>query len=296
MTAARPAGNPWLLAARPRTLGAAVVPVAVGSALAVEASAWHPAISILAMLVAVLIQIATNYFNDALDHRRGADTAERTGPLRVTSAGLLPASRVMAGGAVCLAFAALLALPLAWRGGWPIVALGLVCLACAYAYTGGPFPLAYLGLGEVFVIAFFGVVAVAGTFYLNTLNLTAGAVLAGLQIGLHASVLLAVNNLRDLPGDRAAGKRTLAARFGLRFARIECAALVLAPFVLGLGWLAAGLFWAFVLPLVALPLAWWLAKSCLQAEPSAAAIPLLAQAATLHALFGIALACGLVLP
>lgn len=288
--------NPWILAARPKTLGAAVVPVVAGAALAETAGGFDAAVTLLAALSAIFIQTATNLFNDALDHERGADTAERLGPLRVTSAGLLPARRVLAGGVVCLVLASLFAVPLLVRGGTAILLIGLASLLCAWLYTGGPHPLAYLGLGEVFVVAFFGIIAVGGTFFLNTLEWNAGAVLAGLQIGLHASVLLAVNNLRDLEGDRPAGKSTLAVRFGLVFARRETAALVLLPYVLGAGWLAYGLLWAFVIPLLSLPTAWWLARACLSATPGREINHLLMHAAALHAAFGLLLALGFLLP
>jgi 1,4-dihydroxy-2-naphthoate octaprenyltransferase len=288
--------NPWILAARPRTLGAAIVPVAAGCALAFSAAGFDPLASALALICAVLIQIATNYFNDAIDHAKGADTAERLGPVRATSAGLLSARAIMTGGAVCLILAAVLAIPLVLHGGWPILALGIVSLFLAYAYTGGPFPLSYLGLGEIFVVLFFGVFAVTGTFFLNTLEFSRGAVLAGLQIGLLSSVLLAVNNLRDLETDRAAHKRTLAARFGLTFARRENASLVIAPFVVGILWLLLGYLWAFLLPLMTLPLAWWLARACLEAQPARETNQLLAQAAALHASFGLLLALAFLLP
>jgi 1,4-dihydroxy-2-naphthoate polyprenyltransferase len=288
--------SPWILAARPRTLGAAVIPVAVGTALAASGGHFDILLTGLILACAILIQIATNYFNDALDHAKGADTAERLGPVRVTAARLLPARRVMAGGFICLALAALLSVPLLLAGGWIILAIGTASLLCAYLYTGGPFPLAYLGLGEIFVILFFGVVAVAGTFYLNAGGFSSAALLAGFQIGLHASVLLAINNLRDLEGDRAADKRTLAARFGLGFARRENAVLVLAPLVVGLAWLPLGYFWAFMLPLATLPLAHWLARACLTAEPDRSVNQLLAQAAALHAAFGLALAAAFLLP
>jgi 1,4-dihydroxy-2-naphthoate octaprenyltransferase len=288
--------NPWILAARPRTLGAAVIPVLAGAALSFAAGALDPVVTTLILACAILIQIATNYFNDAIDHAKGADTAERLGPVRATSAGLLSARAVMTGGAVCLVLAAVLAVPLVMRGGWLILALGLLSLILAYAYTGGPAPLAYLGLGEIFVVLFFGVSAVAGTFFLNTLEVSRGAVLAGLQIGLHSSVLLAVNNLRDLETDRAAKKRTLAARFGLTFARRENALLVMSPFVFGTLWLPLGYLWAFLLPLVTLPLAWWLARACLEAAPARETNQLLAQAAALHASFGLLLAFAFLLP
>lgn len=288
--------NPWILAARPRTLGAAVIPVAAGAALAFSTGSLNATVTSLALLCAVLIQIATNYFNDALDHTKGADTAERLGPTRATNSGLLTPRCMMLGGGICLFVAALLSIPLLLHGGWPIFALGALSLLLAYAYTGGPFPLAYLGLGEIFVVLFFGIAAVAGTFYLNALTFTLATLLAGLQIGLHASVLLAVNNLRDLTGDRAAGKHTLAARWGLRFAQCETAVLVLAPFALGLAWLPLGYFWAFFLPLITLPHAWSLACACRAATPDRRVNQLLAQAAALHGIFGLLLVLGFLLP
>jgi 1,4-dihydroxy-2-naphthoate octaprenyltransferase len=288
--------SPWILAARPRTLGAAVIPVLAGGALAFAAGNLDPMAMVLIIACAVLIQIATNYFNDAIDHAKGADTAERIGPTRVTNSGLLAPRTVMTGGAACLALAVALSIPLVLHGGWPVVVIGIFSLFFAYAYTGGPFPLAYLGLGEIFVVLFFGIIAVAGTFYLNTLELSSAAVLAGLQIGLHSSVLLAVNNLRDIDSDRAANKRTLAARLGLTFARRENAALVIAPFVLGIAWLPLGYLWAFLLPLMTLPLAWWLARACLVANPDRSVNQLLAQAAALHATFGLLLALAFLLP
>lgn len=288
--------NPWIVASRPRTLGAAVVPVMAGAALAYSTGHFHAIASSLALVCAVLIQMATNYFNDAIDHAKGADTAERIGPLRVTSAGLLPARRVMAAGFVLLGLTVILALPLVLRGGWIILLIGLASIIFAYLYTGGPWPLAYLGLGEIFVVLFFGLIAVGGTFYLNTLEFSTASLLAGFQIGIHSSVLLAVNNLRDLETDRAAHKRTLAARFGLTFAQRENAALVITPFVVGIFWLPLGYLWAFVLPLTTLPLAWWLARACLAAEPSRQTNQLLAQAAALHATFGLLVALAFLLP
>lgn len=288
--------NPWILAARPRTLGAAIIPVLAGCALAVSGDAFDPYFSVLILVCAIFIQIGTNYFNDAIDHAKGADTPERIGPVRATSAGLLPTRAMMTGGALSLAVAAVSAIPLVLHGGWPILVLGTISLLLAYAYTGGPFPIAYVGFGEIFVVLFFGVFAVAGTFFLNTLEVSAASALAGLQIGIHSSVLLAVNNLRDLETDRAARKRTLAARFGLTFARRENAALVIAPFVIGILWLPLGYFWAFLLPLMTMPLAWSLARTSLEAEPARETNQLLARAAALHAAFGLLLALAFLLP
>lgn len=235
----------WWLAARPKTLSAAIVPVLIGTALAAPEISWP--LFACTLLGAVLIQIATNFINDAVDFKKGADTGERLGPLRVTQAGLLSAEAVMRGAIVCLAGAALCGIPLILRAGWPLLAIGLVSMLLAYAYTGGPLPLAYHGLGELFVILFFGLIAVGGTFYVQTLRLTREALLAGFAAGSLATVLIVINNLRDVAGDRASNKRTLAARFGESFARAEVVFFALAPF--------AAIFLITWLPLVALPLA-----------------------------------------
>jgi 1,4-dihydroxy-2-naphthoate octaprenyltransferase len=246
----------WLLAARPKTLSAAVVPVLMGSALAAREPAgitWW--VFVCALFGALLIQIATNFINDALDFKKGSDTGERLGPIRVTAAGLVSAESVMRAAWVCLGLAALCGIPLLYRCGWPMLVVGLASIAMAYAYTGGPYPLAYHGLGELFVILFFGFVAVGGTFYAHSLQLTRSALLAGFAAGSLAAVLIVINNLRDIPGDRRSNKRTLAARFGERFARAEVAFFALAPFVaVGImAWMRGQ--WALMLTLGALPLA-----------------------------------------
>jgi 1,4-dihydroxy-2-naphthoate octaprenyltransferase len=224
--------TPWLLAARPKTLAAAVTPVLVGTALARNSTApIHWPSFAFALLGAVFIQIGTNYVNDALDFKKGADTHARLGPLRVTQAGLLSADAVLRGAYVCFAIAALCGIPLMLRGGWPIAAIGVASIVAAYAYTGGPYPLAYHGLGEVFVMIFFGFVAVGGSFYLQRLTLDPAAWIGGLAVGALAVVILAINNLRDLENDRASNKRTLAARFGPRFAFDEIVAFAMLPFV-----------------------------------------------------------------
>lgn len=214
--------SPWILAARPKTLSAAVAPVVVATALALRDRGDIPWLyAALALAGALFIQIATNYINDALDFRKGADTTARLGPVRVTQAGLLPYESVMRGAYVALLLAALCGIPLIVRGGWPILVIGLASIAAAYAYTGGPWPLAYHGMGELFVMVFFGIVAVGGTYWVLTLRYTVDALLCGVAMGALADVILAINNLRDLPTDRESGKRTVAVRIGERAARIE---------------------------------------------------------------------------
>ncbi|HVE69808.1 MAG TPA: 1,4-dihydroxy-2-naphthoate polyprenyltransferase [Thermoanaerobaculia bacterium] len=221
----------WLMAARPKTLSAAIVPVLMGSALASHeptAITWW--VFWCALIGAVLIQIATNLINDAIDFKKGADTAERLGPVRVTQSGLLTPQAVMTVAFLCLGGAALCGIPLITRGGWPMIAIGVTSILMAYAYTGGPFPLAYRGLGEIFVLIFFGFIAVGGTFYAHSLQWNAKAGLAGFAAGSLATVLLVINNLRDVDGDRRVDKRTTVVRFGETFARMEIAFFALAPF------------------------------------------------------------------
>lgn len=286
------AANPWLLAARPKTLSAAVVPVMVGSALAAHEPAavtWW--VFFCALAGSVLIQIATNLINDALDFKKGADTGERLGPIRVTQAGLVSAEAVMRMAWICLILAALCGVPLLYRGGWPMLIVGLASILAAYAYTGGPFPLAYHGLGELFVIIFFGFVAVGGTFYTHSLQLTRSAVLAGFATGALAAVLIVINNLRDVDGDRVSNKRTLAVRFGERFARAEVVFFALVPFaaLVWLCWMRDQ--WGLLLPIVALPLA-LLLLARVQSSRGAGLNRCLALAGGLQWAFGILFVLG----
>ncbi|MEM7647225.1 MAG: 1,4-dihydroxy-2-naphthoate polyprenyltransferase [Pseudomonadota bacterium] len=229
---------PWLLAFRFKTLTAALVPVMVATALCVSLDVFHETwVSVYALLGAFAIQIATNLLNDAIDFKKGADTEERLGPQRVTQSGLLSEKQVWAMGIFFLVVATLLGVPLVLRGGAPIIVLGLVSLFLAYGYTGGPFPLAYLGLGDLFVILFFGLFAVAGTSYLHSLTLHPAMIVAGLQTGFLSTVLIAINNLRDSETDREVNKKTLAVRFGDGFARFEIALLVALTYLLNLYYL-----------------------------------------------------------
>lgn len=220
----RPAGaRVWLDAARPRTLGAAVGPVLLGAAFAVDAGGAHFPSLLAALACALLLQVAANFANDYYDFLKGADTAARVGPVRATASGLVTPAQMRRALALTLAAAFLLGLYLVWRGGWPILVIGLLSMLFAVLYTGGPYPLGYLGLGEVFVFLFFGPVAVAGTAYVQTLSFDPLAAVAGIGPGLFSVAILTVNNLRDRDEDSRTGKRTLAVRFGARFARAEYA-------------------------------------------------------------------------
>ena len=242
----------WWLAARPRTLGVGAAPVLVGTALAWLHGSARAVPAGVALLVALLIQIGTNLANDAFDHERGADGPDRVGPARASQLGWLTPQQLKRATAGVLAAAAVAGLYLASVGGWPIVAIGVVSLAAAVAYTGGPWPLGYHGLGDLAVFVFFGAVAVCGTFYLQTQTLTPIAVASSIPVGALATAVLAVNNLRDLETDRRAGKRTLAVRLGRRGTVREYAALVLLPYAL-LPAFAGVVGLPLALPLLSLP-------------------------------------------
>ncbi|MBI1319087.1 MAG: 1,4-dihydroxy-2-naphthoate polyprenyltransferase [Candidatus Hydrogenedens sp.] len=211
----------WLLAARPKTLAAGITPVLIGAALAWSDGVFHGPAALAAALGALLIQIGTNYANDYFDFVKGTDTEERVGPKRMTQAGLVTPAQMRAATALVFALAFIPGAYLVYRGGWPILALGLVSILCGVLYTGGPYPLGYLGLGDIFVLFFFGPVAVGGTYYVQAQTLPLVPLLAGLAPGLFSTAILTVNNLRDADTDVKTGKRTLAVRLGKPFARAE---------------------------------------------------------------------------
>jgi len=246
----------WTLAARPKTLPAALTPVMTGTAVAFHEGGVHWLSAALALITALLLQIAANFANDALDFKRGVDTAERVGPARITSSGLISADAMLRATAIALLLATASGLSLAIRGGWPMFVIGIAAIVCAVAYTGGPFPLGYLGLGEIFVFVFFGLVGVAGTAYVQTLDLTGLALAASLPIGALAVGILVVNNLRDLRTDAQAGKRTIAVRIGERPTRLEYKALLLIAVVTpAILWYVDWLDWWWLVTLVWLPVA-----------------------------------------
>lgn len=253
---------------------------------------WKGMILFYALMASFLIQIGTNLVNDAVDFKKGADTEKRIGPQRITQAGILSAKQVMLLGSLCFALAIACGIPLVLEGGWVIVGIGLASVLMGYAYTAGPFPLAYLGLGDLFVVLFFGLLAVAGIVFLNTGEWYSEALVLGLQIGFHATVLIAINNLRDRTGDQLVKKKTLAVRFGVQFSKWEIAALSLLPFVINLYWWFEGYKIAAVLSLAALPLAVKLVRNVFANEPGPVYNKFLAQAAALHLVFGILVTIG----
>jgi 1,4-dihydroxy-2-naphthoate polyprenyltransferase len=292
--------KPWILASRPKTLAAAFTPIFVATALAIsvlrpsgEKVTWF--YSLFALFSSVFIQIGTNLINDALDFKKGADNEKRLGPQRVTQSGLLSPKQVLFGGFLSLFIASLVSFPLLIQGGFPILVIGIVSLICGYLYTGGPYPLAYIGLGELFVILFFGLVAVTGVFYLHTGFLGFEPIIAGVQIGLLSTVLISINNFRDYIGDRDVGKMTLAARFGKKFARIEIILLFLMTYSLCIYWFYNGNIWAALLPFLSLPIAIIVVKGIMLNEPSQLFNKYLGMSALAQMLFGILMGIGFIL-
>lgn len=278
----------WFLACRPKTLSVSLSPVLVGTAVAWHASGrllWLPLLA--AALGAGFIQIGTNLFNDVGDFLRGTDTPGRLGPRRATAEGWLTPGKVKAGAWLSFTLAFLCGIYLVAHGGWPIVAIGLASLAAGWAYTGGPKPIAYGPLGEIFVFLFFGLVAVGGSYYLQMLTLTPVALLAASLVGIHAAAVITVNNYRDHDGDARHGKNTLAVRLGRPATRHLYAGEMLAPFALLP--LLADLGRPALLPLLALPLALKLIRRFYREAPGPVFNDILAATAGLQLLFALLL-------
>jgi 1,4-dihydroxy-2-naphthoate octaprenyltransferase len=241
----------WVLASRPKTLFASVSPIILGTALACSRGLGDGTAAFAALIGAIFIQIGTNLANDYWDAKKGADRAERLGPTRVTSGGLLTPRTVFLGMAFCFAFACLAGVYLIARAGWPVVVIGLVSIGCGILYTAGPFALAYIGLGDVFTFVFFGLVATSGTYFVEAREFSTTSLVLGSIPGFYSVVLIALNNLRDRESDLLSNKKTLAVRFGSRFARWEIAVCLFAPCIAPL-WL-----WRENL------LEWWMVLVCL---------------------------------
>jgi 1,4-dihydroxy-2-naphthoate octaprenyltransferase len=285
----------WLMAARPRTLPAAAAPVLVGCAVAMWEGVFRPLPALAAFLVGLLLQIGANISNDYFDFKKGADTSERVGPLRVTQAGLLSPRQVIGGMLVVFGAAALIGVYLIWEAGLPALILGVVAILSALAYTGGPYPLAYHGWGEVFVLLFFGFAAVCGTYYVQAGQLSPAAMLSSLPVGLLAMAILTVNNLRDIATDRASGKHTLAVRLGEHGAVIEYGVWVgLAYLVTVLGVMAGILPALALLSLLTVPRAIDLIQQVARTR-GRALNALLAKTGQLELLFALLFSAGLLI-
>ncbi len=207
----------WTLAARPKTLWAAFAPVLMGTAMAFEAGGFHALSALAALVGALLIQIGTNFSNDYADFLKGADTEARKGPLRATQAGLVSPRSMKRAAILVFSLAVVAGLYLIWRGGWPILIIGLLSIFSGVIYTAGRHSLAYLGLGDLFVLVFFGPVAVGGTYYVQALDISWPVILSGVGAGMLSVAILLANNIRDIDEDRLAGKKTLVVRFGRSF-------------------------------------------------------------------------------
>ncbi|HEY4884454.1 MAG TPA: 1,4-dihydroxy-2-naphthoate polyprenyltransferase [Myxococcales bacterium] len=280
----RPGLGVWLMAARPRTLSAAVSPVLVGTAIAHRAGALRPLPALLALLASLFIQIGTNFANDYSDFKHGAD-ANRLGPQRVTQSGLVAPRTVKLAAWIAFGISGLLGIALAALSGWPVIAIGVASVAAGWLYTGGPWPLGYHGLGDLFVFVFFGLVATCGTAYAQALFVPREAWVAGAAVGSLATAILVVNNLRDRQTDAKVGKNTLAVKVGGAASRAQYVVLVVAPFALAL---LLGTAWPLLALLAALP-----ALRTVLREEGAALNRGLGQTARLQILYSVLLATGL---
>jgi 1,4-dihydroxy-2-naphthoate octaprenyltransferase len=293
--AAAPAGTVrlWLIAARPRTLPAAVAPVLVGTALAGSEDEFRPLAFAAALVGSVFIQIGTNLANDYSDARRGADTEDRLGPVRVTAGGLMPPRRVLVGTYVAFAVAVAAGAYLAAVAGWELLVVGAASILAGVLYTGGPRPYGYAGLGELFVFLFFGLVAVVGSYYVQTEELRWEAFALAIPIGLLAAAILVVNNVRDIDTDRRAGKRTLAVKLGRPGARGLFAAMVAAAFAAPVAiWAAGGLSAWILIALAAAPLSVPLLRTVLSRTDGPALNAALAGTGRLLAVYSLLIAAG----
>lgn len=256
----------WIQATRPKTLAAGLSPVLIGGAIAWADDCFQWYLVGMALLCALLIQIIANYVNELYDFRKGADTAERLGPLRMVAAGLI-APQQMRNAAILLALITFaLGMLLVTVGGWPILIAGLLSLLFAWAYTGGPYPLAYLGIADIFVLIFFGIVAVSGTYYVQAGKLTLEVFVAGWAPGLFSMNILGVANIRDIPTDRKANKITLAVRLGPKLSRYLYSTLTLSAFSVNLLLYSINGRLLMLLPMVAILYAWTINNNLYRAE------------------------------
>lgn len=285
----------WWTAARPRTWSAAVAPVIVGTALAAADHAARPGPAAAAFVGALLIQIGTNYANDYSDGRRGTDR-ERSGPLRVTQAGLVEPREILTATFLAFALATVCGIYLVAVSGWPILVVGVLSIAAGVAYTGGPWPFGYHGFGDLFVFLFFGIAAVAGTYYVQALRLTPLAIILAIPMGMLSTAILDVNNMRDAESDRRAKKMTLPARFGRRFGMIEYASSLAIVYATPVALVTARTVrWPVLLPLLSILLVPRLIRLVRRATTLAEWNAALAGTSRLTILFAALLAVGLLL-
>jgi 1,4-dihydroxy-2-naphthoate octaprenyltransferase len=286
----------WLMAARVRTLPAAASPVLVGTALAGFAGVFHPLRFLAALIGALFIQIGTNLSNDYSDARRGADTEDRLGPVRVTAGGLVPPRQVLVATYATFGLAVLAGVYLTVVAGWQLLVVGAASILAGVLYTGGPRPYGYEGLGEVFVFLFFGIVAVAGSYFVQTRHLSWEAFALAVPVGLLAAGILLVNNVRDVDTDRRAGKRTLAVRLGRERTRPVFAAVVYSAFLLApVVWLFGPLKPWLLLSWLSLPLGARVVRTVRNHIDGPSLNRALAQSGLLQLTFCVLLSAGLLL-
>jgi 1,4-dihydroxy-2-naphthoate octaprenyltransferase len=287
--------NSWILASRPRTLPAALVPVMVGSALAIYQGIFFPVYSIVALLCSILIQIGTNFTNDLHDHLKGSDTKDRKGPLRVLASGLISVKEMEWGIFLVFFTALLLGLYLVYSVGLVVLVIGVFSIIAGLAYTAGPFPLAYNGLGDLFVFIFFGIVGTVGTYYLHSQEFTWLSFFISLPVGALITNILIVNNYRDIEEDKTAGKNTLAVLLGKEFSKYEYVFFILLSFFVPffLHFKYEFNIWIF-LPYITLPIAITLVKM-LYAFKGTQLNKTLELSAKFSALYGLLLSIGIIL-
>jgi 1,4-dihydroxy-2-naphthoate octaprenyltransferase len=286
----------WLMAARPRTLPAAVAPVVVGTALAGFAHIFHPLRLVATLVGAIFIQVGTNLSNDYSDARRGADADDRLGPVRVTAGGLVPPKQVLVATYASFAIAVLAGVYLISVAGWQLLLVGAASILAGVLYTGGPRPYGYEGLGEVFVFLFFGIVAVAGSFFVQTKTLDWEAFALAVPVGLLAAAILVVNNVRDIDSDRRASKRTLAVRLGRRRTREMFAVIIYLAYLLApVTWLFGPTSAWMLLPWLTLPLATALVRTVRNRTDGPSLNGALARSGMLQLSFCVLLSAGLLL-
>jgi 1,4-dihydroxy-2-naphthoate polyprenyltransferase len=281
----------WIVAARPRTLPAAVAPVLVGTSLAASEDVFKPLRFVCALIGSIFIQIGTNLANDYSDARRGADTEDRLGPVRVTAGGLVPPRRVLIWTYVAFGIAVLAGVYLIAVAGWELLAVGVASIVAGVLYTGGPKPYGYEGLGELFVFLFFGIVAVVGSYFVQTEDLERAAFDLAVPVGLLASAILVVNNVRDIDTDRRAGKRTLAVRVGREKARRLFTLMIAFAYIALIGIVLELSAWV-LLPLLTIPLAVPLVRTVNTRTDGASLNGALADTGRLLAVFSLLLAVG----
>ena len=283
----------WSTAARLRTLPIPTIQVLTGACLAYSVIGTLDWLMLLfTWFVSIFITMGTNLINDVIDFEKGADQPKRVGFLKVISAGLIPKEHVRFAGFACLALVVLFSIPLALHSGWVLFGVILISVVCSYCYTGGPYPISYLGLSELFILVFYGGVCVAATYFIQTGSVSTQAMLCALQMGLLAVLPNALNNFRDMHDDAEDGKLTLAVRFGKAFARWEIAMLTFLPFIFGIAWLFLDYPNAALFPLLLIPMAFIFVRSIWTTDPGPSFNRFFGLSILVHFLFGLLLVIG----